>query len=450
MSSTLMKYFRHIRLRIIIVCSLIIISFLQSCDEEEAGLPDHIYEQVVATVKSALGDTLSTSDLISLIIPPDALLEDGTVFLGQTGYEPTIVPNADLQVVGTPITIKIPTATIRKPLQLSFPVNSTSIDVNNFFIFLFNGKTYFPVEYSIDDNLVTVNIDLLDWEETGNKSTAILSEIVILGLINKQTPSPEEMGLKKVSIDENETMSYAQPSANSSSKVLLLVHGWLANSNRWINFLQDIREQENQLYSEYWTFSYNSAWSIEQNAELLYDAVETYANGAEIDIVAHSMGGLVSRSMLETFNGDIYINKLITLGTPHHGSPLAVFRYVFGAIISMENSDNSLIYNYYNQGFRDLDTNSDFIQQMKNLEEMPIPYFTIACTNDPKTTHAVIASELLEGSDDGIVQVSSAKSVEGAEIPDTDVMINTDFAHMEMPNDDLIFDQVMNYLNKIE
>ncbi len=444
-----MNYFRLLPFRYFILSSIIILSLLQGCDKD-IDIPDELYEQVIAIVESALGDTLTTSDLVSLVIPPGALLEDGSVFLGQTGYEPTSVPNEDLKVVGTPITIKIPKMTIRKPLELSFPAGSPLVDINNFFILLFNGTSYFPVEYSLDADRIRVKIDLTDWETQDIKSTAILSELVILALIHKQTPSPEEMGLKKVSLDEKGSMIYDLPSATSDSKVLLMVHGWLANSNRWIDFIRKMNDQENQLYSEYWTFAYNSSWSIEYNAELLYEAIETYANGAEIDIVAHSMGGLVSRSMLETFNGHTFINKLITLGTPHQGSPLAVFRYVFGAVISMENSDNSLLYNYYSQGFRDLDTNSDFILKMKSLKEPPIPYYTIACTNDPRSTYAVIASELLEGFDDGIVQVSSAKGLEAAVTPLTDVNINADFAHLEMPKDDLIFEQVMDYLTTVE
>jgi hypothetical protein len=74
------------------------------------------------------------------------------------------------------------------------------------------------------------------------------------------------------------------------------------------------------------------------------------ANSKEYDnkivILAHSMGGLVSRSMLEEFNGitkynpdlssrselfmssDQILEKLITLGTPHHGTPAVVLPWV--------------------------------------------------------------------------------------------------------------------------
>ncbi|MHA1744766.1 MAG: esterase/lipase family protein, partial [Promethearchaeota archaeon] len=44
-------------------------------------------------------------------------------------------------------------------------------------------------------------------------------------------------------------------------------------------------------------------------------------NGAhKVNLVAHSMGGLISRWYIEQMGGDTTVNKLIMLGTPNHGS----------------------------------------------------------------------------------------------------------------------------------
>ena len=40
-------------------------------------------------------------------------------------------------------------------------------------------------------------------------------------------------------------------------------------------------------------------------------------------IIAHSMGGLIARSFMQEYGGDSRVLSLITLATPHHGSPLA-------------------------------------------------------------------------------------------------------------------------------
>ncbi|MEO8673158.1 MAG: hypothetical protein ABI411_17720 [Tahibacter sp.] len=70
-----------------------------------------------------------------------------------------------------------------------------------------------------------------------------------------------------------------------------------------------------------------------QAAKLLADAVDALAQtlgaDADITILAHSMGGLVSRSYLESgaYNvrpGFGAIKRLITLATPHRGAPMAL------------------------------------------------------------------------------------------------------------------------------
>lgn len=47
-------------------------------------------------------------------------------------------------------------------------------------------------------------------------------------------------------------------------------------------------------------------------------------NLPKIDIVAHSMGGLVARYYVKRLGGERYVRSLITLGTPHHGTPMAI------------------------------------------------------------------------------------------------------------------------------
>ena len=41
-------------------------------------------------------------------------------------------------------------------------------------------------------------------------------------------------------------------------------------------------------------------------------------------VVGHSMGGLIARYYVKRLGGDRYVRSLVTLGTPHHGSPMAI------------------------------------------------------------------------------------------------------------------------------
>lgn len=72
--------------------------------------------------------------------------------------------------------------------------------------------------------------------------------------------------------------------------------------------------------------TFNTA-GIEDLAELVAEKVARLVKRhdlPQIDIVAHSMGGLIARYYVKRLGGDRYVRSLVTLGTPHHGSPMAI------------------------------------------------------------------------------------------------------------------------------
>ncbi|MBN2814345.1 MAG: hypothetical protein JXQ80_09725, partial [Bacteroidales bacterium] len=153
-------------------------------------------------------------------------------------------------------------------------------------------------------------------------------------------------------------------------------------------------------------------------------------------------------SMIEQYGGTEFINKLITIGTPHEGSPLAVSRYLLGEIVKTTGDDEDyILYNHVSQGFNDLNTNSSFIAQMEELESPPLPYYAIAATNDPSLWKQV-SGQILSGPDDGIVAVSSALGVQGAITPELNNEIPVALAHMKMTKDDSIYEQVLAFLRR--
>lgn len=48
------------------------------------------------------------------------------------------------------------------------------------------------------------------------------------------------------------------------------------------------------------------------------------ATGKKVDIIAHSMGGLDARWYVEKLGGSAFVDDLITLGTPHQGTYVAI------------------------------------------------------------------------------------------------------------------------------
>jgi pimeloyl-ACP methyl ester carboxylesterase len=69
-----------------------------------------------------------------------------------------------------------------------------------------------------------------------------------------------------------------------------------------------------------YSFNYAMTDSIESMGVRLQRLLKRDVRGGRIDIIAHSMGGLVSRVYLQMLGGDRRVDRFITLGTPHRGS----------------------------------------------------------------------------------------------------------------------------------
>jgi triacylglycerol lipase len=57
------------------------------------------------------------------------------------------------------------------------------------------------------------------------------------------------------------------------------------------------------------------------------DAILAETGAAKVDIIAHSMGGLDARHLISVLGYGDRVATLITLGTPHRGTPVADFAY---------------------------------------------------------------------------------------------------------------------------
>lgn len=67
-----------------------------------------------------------------------------------------------------------------------------------------------------------------------------------------------------------------------------------------------------------------STGSIEERAQVLHNEIKTKAAGKDVNIVAHSMGGLDSRYLISKIQPQEYaVKSLTTIATPHHGSSAA-------------------------------------------------------------------------------------------------------------------------------
>ena len=123
---------------------------------------------------------------------------------------------------------------------------------------------------------------------------------------------------------------------HATGKLVLLVHGLCMNDRQWTRkghnhgtaLARDLGYTAVQLH-------YNSGLHISTNgrafAKLIEDLVSQWpAPLEELAIVAHSLGGLVSRSAYHYGKAAGHrwphrLGSLVFLGTPHHGAPLERF-----------------------------------------------------------------------------------------------------------------------------
>jgi triacylglycerol lipase len=105
-------------------------------------------------------------------------------------------------------------------------------------------------------------------------------------------------------------------------RTVVFVHGLAANSSGFLPLQAYLRMRGHR---RQYAFNYRSRGSIERHALALKREIDEHVRGGRIDIVAHSLGGLVARFYLQQLAGDRRVDRLITLGTPHHGTHAANF-----------------------------------------------------------------------------------------------------------------------------
>lgn len=74
---------------------------------------------------------------------------------------------------------------------------------------------------------------------------------------------------------------------------------------------------------EYWSLGKTGAAARELAAFVA--EVRAATGAADVDVIGHSMGGLVARYYASLGGGDGVVRRLVTLGSPHGGTPASLF-----------------------------------------------------------------------------------------------------------------------------
>jgi pimeloyl-ACP methyl ester carboxylesterase len=102
-----------------------------------------------------------------------------------------------------------------------------------------------------------------------------------------------------------------------AQRTVVLIHGYLANRSTLLPLSGYLRWRG---LRQVLSFNYPSSSGVERGAIALRDYLRRHVRGGRIDLVCHSLGGLVARVYLQQLGGARRVDRCITLGTPHHGT----------------------------------------------------------------------------------------------------------------------------------
>jgi len=183
--------------------------------------------------------------------------------------------------------------------------------------------------------------------------------------------------------------------------IAVFVHGIIGDTETMPQSLAIGRDaQGNSLLSKYdavLTLDYESMNTpIEASAQSFKERLEHIGlksgHDKNVHIYAHSMGGLVSRYMIENLRGDEIANHLIMLGTPNGGSPISALKDWVQMAISMAMSKLAMfawatapMVFLFNKTMKELGVS------LKQLNGNDAFLQNLAKTAQPKTPYTIIA-----------------------------------------------------------
>ncbi|MGH3994856.1 MAG: esterase/lipase family protein, partial [Pseudonocardiaceae bacterium] len=104
---------------------------------------------------------------------------------------------------------------------------------------------------------------------------------------------------------------------------VVLVHGYLGTAAPWAPLVRRLHAEG---VVNVFTLGYDSlSTGVPQLAAELADQVATVSTQGHVHLVGHSLGGLVARYAVQRLGLDHVTRTVITVATPHRGSPLALF-----------------------------------------------------------------------------------------------------------------------------
>lgn len=150
-----------------------------------------------------------------------------------------------------------------------------------------------------------------------------------------------------------------QPLRRRDLRTLVFVHGLGANRGVFYPLQGYLRAAG---HGRQLAFNHRSGPSVEALGLQLKRLIDSQVKGGRIDLIAHSLGGLIARFYLQQLGGDRRVDRLITLATPHQGTHASA--YVPAALV------------------RQLGPDSPFLAHLNGLPPPAVEALSIVAAND--------------------------------------------------------------------
>lgn len=204
------------------------------------------------------------------------------------------------------------------------------------------------------------------------------------------------------------------PQVSANRPAILFVHGLTSKANVWY--------EDNDMYEYAYKNGYETAFinmyditgtpeDMWTDGELLARKIQEISKhfGKKLVIIAHSKGGVDTQSALVRYNAYPYVSRVITLSSPHHGSPLADLAYSSWAgwladLIGSQSPGTSSLQTSYMNYFRS--------EMAKDPDINKVPFYTMSgdkWSDSGKASYTFGGAYLsLFGRNDGVVTTDSA------------------------------------------
>ena len=202
------------------------------------------------------------------------------------------------------------------------------------------------------------------------------------------------------------------PNVDYTKPVLLFVHGKGGSAQVWWG--PTTYHGTNDMYQYAYNNGYRTAFvdmyhdrSMWENGQMLnqqIDKVRSYFGVSKVTIVAHSKGGVDSDAALAHYGASGKVSRVITLGTPHWGTPIADMAYSswtwwIAALMGELNDATYTMQTGYMNYFRSVTDG-----------RTAVPFHTISGYKcGPVFSALWYGCMAIGGEDDGVVPVWSAK-----------------------------------------